>query len=199
MPVVPHPKKVSVLVLNSTSKDGIATATQKALTKQGFHVTDATNDGAAYGGHGQIKGVGEIRYGPRGLPAATLVHLYLPKSAMRETDASSKLVTVSLGAAYKLDRVGQVGAQGAARAAHPLRHAQAPPDVVLALLTAQPSTRSASSSVSRPISAGASPAPAATTSAEPGPAPRSPVTTQPASSATSPPAARSHAFRPASK
>ncbi|HEY8300893.1 MAG TPA: LytR C-terminal domain-containing protein [Jatrophihabitans sp.] len=99
--VVPRPTKVSVLVLNSTSKNGIATSTQKALTKQGFHVTDAKNDGAAYGGHGVIKGVAEIRYGPRALPAATLVHLYLPKASMHETNASSRLVTVSLGAGYK--------------------------------------------------------------------------------------------------
>lgn len=115
--VVPRPDKVSVLVLNSTTKDGIATATRKALTKQGFHVTDAKNDSSAYGGHGVIKGVAEIRYGPHALPAATLMHLYLPKSTLHETNASSRLVTVSLGARYKTIASGTI-VRKAMRAEH---------------------------------------------------------------------------------
>lgn len=99
--VVPLPKKVSVLVLNSTNHNGIASATKKALTKQGFRVTDAKNDSGSYGGHGLIKGVAEIRYGPRALPAATLLHFYLPHAKLRSTDSSSRQVIVALGEKYK--------------------------------------------------------------------------------------------------
>lgn len=99
--VVPPPRKVSVLVLNSTSRNGIASATKKALTKQGFHVTDAKNDSSSLGGHGLIKGVAEIRYSAQALPAATLLRFYFPHAKMRSTGGSNQLVVVSLGKKYK--------------------------------------------------------------------------------------------------
>ena len=99
--VVPRPRTVSVLVLNSTERSGIATATKKALIKRKFKVTGAENDATAYGGHGVIKGVAEIRYGPQARAAATLVRLYFPHAAMQPSDASSQVVTVALGADFK--------------------------------------------------------------------------------------------------
>lgn len=99
--VVPHERKVSVLVLNSTNRKGIAADTKKALTKRGFKVVDARNDSPTYGGHGSIRGVAEIRYGPSALPAATLVHLYFPHSVLKATDASSRTVSVALGAKFR--------------------------------------------------------------------------------------------------
>lgn len=99
--VVPPPRKVSVLVLNSTTRNGIARATKKALVKQGFRVTDAKNDVGSLGGHGLIKGVAEIRYSARALPAATLLRFYFPHAMMRRTGGSSRLVIVSLGQKYK--------------------------------------------------------------------------------------------------
>lgn len=98
--VLPLPKKVSVLVLNSTQRDGIATTTKKALHQEGFVVTDAADDKPAYGGHGVIKGVAEIRYGPALKPAAELLRYFFPGAALKATDSSSGVVTVSLGAAY---------------------------------------------------------------------------------------------------
>lgn len=98
--VLPVPSKVSVLVLNSTQRNGIATATKKALEKHGFKVTQAADDVKAFGGHGLIKGVAEIRYGPSVIAGATLLHYYFPKSLMKLTDSSSAVVTVSLGAKY---------------------------------------------------------------------------------------------------
>jgi hypothetical protein len=105
--VVPPPRKVSVLVLNSTNRNGIASDAKKALTKQGFKVTDAKNDSSALGGHGLIKGIAEVRYGARGLPAATLVRFYFPHAKMKQTDTNSKLVTVSLGQKYKAIQSGK--------------------------------------------------------------------------------------------
>lgn len=99
--VVPREGAVSVLVLNSTNRKGIAGDTKKALLKVGFTVTDARNDSPAYGGHGVIRGVAEIRYGPTGRAAATLLQYYLPHALLKATDASSATVTVSLGAKFK--------------------------------------------------------------------------------------------------
>jgi hypothetical protein len=100
--VVPHERKISVLVLNSTNRKGIAGDTKKALIRRGFKITDPpANDGPTYGGHGPIRGIAEIRYGPSSLAAATLLRLYLPHSVLKATDASSHTVMVSLGMKFK--------------------------------------------------------------------------------------------------
>jgi hypothetical protein len=95
--VLPRPPTVSVLVLNSTNRGGIATATEKALVARKFRVSDAKNDSAVYGGHGLIKAVAEIRYGPSAYPAAVLLGLYFPRSVLKQTDSSGRGVIVSLG------------------------------------------------------------------------------------------------------
>jgi hypothetical protein len=99
--VLPRPRTVSVLVLNSTNRGGIATATKKALVAREFKVSDAKNDSAVYGGHGVIKSVAEIRYGPSAYAAAVLLRLYFPRSVLKQTDSSSRGVTVSLGQKFK--------------------------------------------------------------------------------------------------
>jgi hypothetical protein len=95
--VLPRPRTVSVLVLNSTNRGGIAKATKKALVARKFKVTDAKNDSSVYGGHGLVKAIAEIRYGPSAYAAATLLRLYFPHAVMKQTDSSSRQVTVSLG------------------------------------------------------------------------------------------------------
>jgi hypothetical protein len=99
--VLPRPSAVSVLVLNSTARSGIAKATKRALLAREFKVVEATNDTRTYGGHGTLPGVAEVRYGPKGVAAATLVHLYFPGSVMREVHFTSTVVAVSLGRKYK--------------------------------------------------------------------------------------------------
>lgn len=98
--VLPLASKVSVLVLNSTHRNGLAKATKTALRLRGFKVTQAADDVSAFGGHGLIKGVAEIRYGPSALPGATLLRYFFPTAAMKLTDSSSPVVTVSLGARF---------------------------------------------------------------------------------------------------
>lgn len=99
--VVPAPKTVSVLVLNSTQRSGIARSTKRQLQKRGFTVTQATDDSAAFGGHGLVRGVAEIRFGPSARAAATLLSFYFPHALLKATDSSSGIVTVSLGATYR--------------------------------------------------------------------------------------------------
>jgi hypothetical protein len=99
--VLPVPARVSVLVLNSTQRKGLAATASKTLKKQGFKVGTPSDDGGAYGGHGLIKGVAEIRYGSAALASATLLSYYFPTAVLKVTDSSAPTVMVSLGAKFK--------------------------------------------------------------------------------------------------
>jgi hypothetical protein len=98
--VLPVQGKVSVLVLNSTNRNGIATATTKVLRKAGFTVRRPADDSSSYGGHGVIKGVAEIRYAAQMLPSATLLSYYFPHARLTQTDAAGNTVIVALGAKF---------------------------------------------------------------------------------------------------
>jgi O-succinylbenzoate synthase len=92
---------VTLLVLNSTSRNGLAKGVKTLLTKDGFKVSQATNDATAYGGHGVLPGVGEIRFGPAAKAAATLLSYYVPGASLVATDSSATSVILSLGTKYK--------------------------------------------------------------------------------------------------
>lgn len=103
--VLPKPSLVTLIVLNSTNRAGLATSVRSALLKDGFVIpAKATDDGTTYGGHGQIAGVAEIRFGPSQRFAAELVRYYLPGAVMVQTDSSAPSVIVALGAQYKAVR-----------------------------------------------------------------------------------------------
>ncbi len=95
--VLPYDEHVSVIVLNSTDRANLAGKTKTALQKLHFKVVSAANDEPSYGGHGDIAGVGEIRFGPSAAAGATLLRYYLPDATMVRTDSSSPTVIVALG------------------------------------------------------------------------------------------------------
>jgi hypothetical protein len=99
--VLPTPPHITVVVLNSTHRNGLAKATKQLLTKRGFRVTLATDDSAQFGGHGLIKGVAEIRYGTSALPGATLLSYYIPRATLKPSDSDTGTVTVSLGEKFR--------------------------------------------------------------------------------------------------
>lgn len=99
--VLPYNTSISVIVLNSTDRANLAATTKTALQKLSFKVVSAANDEPSYGGHGEIAGVGEIRFGPSAAAAATVLHYYLPDAALVRTDSSSTTVIVSLGTKFK--------------------------------------------------------------------------------------------------
>jgi hypothetical protein len=98
---LPRPAAVDVLVLNSTQRNGLAAGTGKALARAGFTISGENNDDPSYGGHGLIRGVGEIRYGPNQRPAATLLSYYLPGAKMVATGTPRNAVIVALGKRFK--------------------------------------------------------------------------------------------------
>jgi cytoskeletal protein RodZ len=97
---LPAPSAVTVQVLNSTTKKGIATKARAALIADGFtSPTAATNDTAKK--LNKIKVVAELRYGPTGKAGATLLRYYLPGATPVATTSKTATVVVSLGTAYR--------------------------------------------------------------------------------------------------
>ena len=95
--VLPQPSAVSLSVYNSTNRSGLAKATAKVLTADGFKVLGYQNDPA----NQVIQGVAEIRYSLDQKTNATLVAYYFPgaKLVQYQTETESKLV-VSLGTKF---------------------------------------------------------------------------------------------------
>jgi len=99
---LPEAAAITVTVLNSTKRKGLAAATRLVLVKDGFRSPGkAVNDDKSFGGHGQIAGVGEIRYGADSAPGAQLLAYYFPGAKLVKTEATDSTVLVSLGAAFK--------------------------------------------------------------------------------------------------
>lgn len=97
---LPAPGSVTVQVLNSTSRSGIASRVRSTLLKDGFRSpTAAANDSPAK--RNKIKTTAEIRFGPAGKQAATLLRYYLPGATMVTTSTRKATVTVSLGVKYR--------------------------------------------------------------------------------------------------
>lgn len=95
--VLPQPAAVSLSVYNSTTRTGLAKATAKVLTADGFKVLGWQNDPA----NQVIQGVAEIRYSLDQKTNATLVAYYFPgaKLVQYQAETESKLV-VSLGTKF---------------------------------------------------------------------------------------------------
>jgi LytR cell envelope-related transcriptional attenuator len=95
---VPAPADVSVQVLNSTQRAGLASSVSKALTKDGFKPAGTpANDSTT---HPPVAGVAEIRFGPTGKAAATLLSFYLPGAALAPDQRANGTVDVALGAKF---------------------------------------------------------------------------------------------------
>jgi len=94
---LPRPAAVSVIVLNSTDRNGLAAHTGKDLARAGFTIAGENNDDPSYGGHGSIPGVAEIRYTPQQRGAATLLSYYLPGAKLVQAESSHNAVIVALG------------------------------------------------------------------------------------------------------
>lgn len=96
--VLPPPDHVTVTVLNSTNRNGIAGKVRNTLVNDGFNSSGpAGNDNRKR----PIRGVAEIRYGSKGRDGARLLHYYLPGAHLVATNAKSAVVVVSLGKKYR--------------------------------------------------------------------------------------------------
>jgi LytR cell envelope-related transcriptional attenuator len=97
---LPAPSKVTVQVLNATTRSGIAARARTTLGTDGFQVPKfATNDAKAK--INKIPGVAEIRYGPTGQKGAKLLSFYFPGATLVPTQGKTATVEVALGNKYK--------------------------------------------------------------------------------------------------
>jgi LytR cell envelope-related transcriptional attenuator len=97
---LPAPGSITVAMLNSTTRAGIASKARKTLIADGFKVpTLAANDSAKK--QNKITTTAEIRFGPTGKQAASLVRYYFPGASLVSTTSKSATVVVSLGAKYR--------------------------------------------------------------------------------------------------
>jgi hypothetical protein len=95
--VLPVTGKVTVNVLNSTKRQGLARSTADVLTARGMKVKKVGNAS----GDGVIEGVAELRYGPKGEKAARLLEFYFPGAELVPIDRKTKIVDVVLGTEYE--------------------------------------------------------------------------------------------------
>jgi hypothetical protein len=97
--LLPAPPTVTVVVLNSTKRQGLAGSVRAVLVKDGFLSPDpAANDRTV---RAPLPGVAEIRYPPAQLPAAKLLAYYLPGATLKPSTATDGKVVVSLGTKFK--------------------------------------------------------------------------------------------------
>jgi hypothetical protein len=95
---LPAPNLVTVQLLNSTDRQGIADKARATLVNDGFNSPDpAANDKKK----GKIRGVAQIRYGTSGQAGAKLLHYYFPKAKLVHTKSKTATVVVSLGERYQ--------------------------------------------------------------------------------------------------
>lgn len=96
---LPAPDAVTVRVLNSTDRAGIAGQAQAALVKAGFRSPQPAGNDLKH--HDKIKGVAQIRFGAKAEQAATLVQYYFPGAHLVRTHRKRSVVTISLGKKYR--------------------------------------------------------------------------------------------------
>lgn len=95
---LPAPSLVTVQLLNSTDRRGIADKARATLVNDGFNSPDpAANDKPKV----KIPGVAQIRYGSKGRGGAKLLRYYFPKAKLVHTKSKTATVIVSLGARYQ--------------------------------------------------------------------------------------------------
>lgn len=94
---LPKPSAVTILVLNSTTRTGIASGARSGLQTAGFRSPRQADN---FTGKAKVTGVGQIRYGRGSKDAATLLQYYLPGTTLVRTPSSKPLVTVVLGPKY---------------------------------------------------------------------------------------------------
>ncbi len=91
------PTKVRVNVYNATTRTGLAASTAKTLGGRGFVVGKVANDPLSR----SVKGVAEVRYGPKGKGAANVVYRHLTSAKLVQDKRADASVDVVIGNAWK--------------------------------------------------------------------------------------------------
>lgn len=95
--VLPRPDSVVVNVYNSTNRAGLASTVAQDLSLRGFRINKVENDPLGV----SLRGVGEIRFGSKGVDNARLLQFYFPDAVMVEDDRSGPRIDISLGRGFE--------------------------------------------------------------------------------------------------
>ena len=87
---------VTLTVLNSTSRAGLAGATAEQLAERGFTIGAVANDAGA-----PVAGTAAVRHGPDGLLAARTVAAHVPQAQLVEDARAGTAVELSLGESFE--------------------------------------------------------------------------------------------------
>jgi hypothetical protein len=90
------PKTVTLRVFNASDKAGKAQEVAADLQKRGFTVSEIANDSSGR----EVKGVGEIRFGPRGREVAAFVKVFLPDATEYPDTRADAKVDLVIGPAF---------------------------------------------------------------------------------------------------
>ncbi len=93
---LPKPSTITVDVLNSTDRQGLAKTTAGQLEARGFRIGAIDNDPLGK----KIAGTAQVRYGPKGKRNATVVAAQVTGSTLVNDKRTSKVVSLALGEAY---------------------------------------------------------------------------------------------------
>lgn len=92
-----YPSQVTVNVYNATSRAGLAASTGKLVRDRGFIVGTVANDPARKA----VAGTAEVRFGPVGARAATLVQGLVEGAVLVPDTRADSSVDLVIGAAFK--------------------------------------------------------------------------------------------------
>lgn len=97
---LPPAASISIQVVNSTTRNGIAAAARQTLIADGFQVpAPAVNDPST--SKKTNTGIAQLRFGPAAKQAATHLHYYFPGATMIATTSRTPTVIVALGERYQ--------------------------------------------------------------------------------------------------
>lgn len=91
--------RVQVRVYNSTPREGLARSVSDQLRSRGFVVLSIANDPLV--DIRDVRGVAEIRYGPKGAKQAELVRRQVPGAKVFRDAREDTVVDLALGPAYR--------------------------------------------------------------------------------------------------
>jgi hypothetical protein len=93
---LPKPAKVVVNVYNASGVSGLAGRTADEIGARGFRIGQVDNDPTGR----TVTGVGEIRYGPKGLKKAQLLAYYVPGATLVALDRKGTKVDLAMGKGF---------------------------------------------------------------------------------------------------
>lgn len=94
-PTAALPNQVTVVVLNSTARPGLAGDVARELQSRGFTVRDIGNDDT-----GEVPEAAQVRHGPEGLLSARTVAAHVTGAVLVDDGRGGAVVDLSLGAGF---------------------------------------------------------------------------------------------------